>query len=120
VAGVARDHPQRYIVVEPVGLVAVGAERTLIEKFLHAGRGLETSGAHEGAERRIDRVRAVAAAPQRRGQPALYPAGGNLRHIISEAPERARRETRKHVVLAVPARTARPFNNEVPGLAVER
>src|SRR5262245_64265050 len=88
-AALARDHPQRYIVVEPVGLVAVGAERTLIEKFLHAGRGLETSGAHEGAERRIDRVRAVDAAPQRRGTPGLYPAGGTMRKIISEEHDRA-------------------------------
>src|SRR5262249_34802220 len=83
---------QRAIVVEPVGLDAVGAERALIEKFLHAGRGLEAPRAHEGAERGIDRERAIAASTQRRWQPAFHPAGGDLRHVIGEASKRARRK----------------------------
>ena len=94
--------------------------RALIEKFLHASRGLEISGAHEGAERGIDRERPIAASPQRRGQPAFHPPGGDLRHIIGEASKRACRKACQHVVLAVPARTARALDNEVPVLAVER
>src|SRR5712692_1955027 len=55
-AAPALDHPPRGVVVEPIGLDAVGAERALVEKFLHADGGLEALRAHEGAERRIDRV----------------------------------------------------------------
>ena len=115
----AFDHAQRGVVVEPVGLDAFGAERALIEKSLHTGRGLKVSGAHEGAECRVDRKGPITASAQRRGESALHPAGGNLRHIIGEAPERAGREAREHVVLGVPARTARAFADEVAALAIE-
>src|SRR5262249_61447099 len=91
----------------------------LIEKLLHPSRGLKIPGAHEGAERRIDREGAVAAAAQPRRQSARHATGGDLRHVIGEAPERARGKACEHVVLGIPAWTARPFADEVAALAVE-
>src|SRR5262249_25373896 len=113
------DHPHGRVVVEPVRLDAVGAERVLIEKSLHPGGGLKISSAHESPERGIDREGSIPAATQRRRQAALHAPGGDLRHVIGEAPERPRGEAGKHVILGVPARTARTFADEVAALAVE-
>src|SRR5262249_43913547 len=113
------DHPHGRVVVEPVRLDPVGAERVLIEKSLHAGGRLKISSAHESPERGVDREGSVPAAAQRRGQAALHAPGGDLRHVIGEAPERPRGEAGKHVVLGVPAGTACAFADEVAALAVE-
>ena len=115
----ALDHAHRGVVVETIGLDTVGAERVLVEKSLNAGGGLKIPGAHEGAKRGVDGEGAIPATMQRRRQAALHPPGGDLRHVVGEAPERARGEAGKHVVLGVPARTARAFADEVPALAIE-
>ncbi len=114
------DHPRRSVEEETVGLDRFRAQIVLVVEMLHAGRGLEAARAHEGAERRIEREGAIAAAPQRRRQPAIDAAGGDAGHEIGEAAERARRQALQHIVFGEPARAAVAFDQEIALLAVER
>src|SRR5215469_18706075 len=90
-----------------------------IVEMLDAGRGLEAARAHEGALRRIERERLVAAALERERQAAIDMAGRQPRHEIGEAAERARREPGQHVIFGVPARPAIALGEEGALAAVE-
>src|ERR1700730_7851118 len=114
------DHPRGGVEEETVGLDIFRPQIVLIEEMLHASGGLEAPRAHEGAQRRIERKRAIAAAAQRRRQPALDAADGNARDEVREAAEGARREAFQHVVFGEPARPAVAFDQEIALLAVER
>ena len=65
------DHSRRGVEEETVGLELARAEIVPVVETLHAGGGLEAARAHERAERRIERERAIAAAAQRGGSPRL-------------------------------------------------
>src|SRR6516225_1603234 len=114
------DHACGRVEEEAIRLQIPGAEVVLIVEVLHARRGLKIPRAHESAERRIKRKRAIAAALQRRRQAAIDAAGGNARHEISKTAERTRRQPRQHVVLGEPARPAIAFYQKIALLAVER
>src|SRR5580658_10617665 len=114
------DHPRRSVEEKTVRFDIFRAQIVLIEEMLHAGRGLEALRAHEGAERRIERKRAITAAPQRRRQSALDSAGGNAGDEVREAAEGTRREAFQHVVFGEPAWSAIAFDQEIALLAVER
>src|SRR5260370_36595552 len=68
----------------------------------------------------MERGGLVAAAVPRQRESALAPPGGDAGAEIGEASERARGQTREHVVFRVPGRPAGAFDHEGALLAVER
>src|SRR5262245_49771058 len=102
------------IKVEVIGLEHAAADIATIEEILDTRAPVERARAEETAEYRIDRERTVTAAPQSMRQATRDPAGSYPRDVKLETAKRARRKSRKHIVLGIPAWTARTLDQERP------
>ena len=81
---------------------------------------VEAARSQKSAIGRIERERTIAAALERVRQAARHTAGGNARDEELKVAVGARRQSRQHVVLGIPARAAGAFHQELALLAVVR
>ena len=105
--------------IEPVRLDDATAEFFSVNEVLTAGSCVEGARGKKAAERRIDCMGMVAAMPQRRGQAALHPAGGDAGHEEPESAVGTCRQAAQDVIFREPAWAAGALNQQLAGFAVE-